>query len=91
MATHIKLLIGGFLNKRKKEARNQERIDQIIRGVLSKETEKHIEIKKIHKGKIVLHSDSSSFSYEFNLKKEKVLEAIQKEFPKIKTIRIEIG
>jgi len=39
----------------------------------------------------VLKSTASSFSYDFRLKKDKILIEIKKEFPQIKDIRIEIG
>ena len=91
MATHIKLLIEGFLKKKKEDCAEQEKIEEILNRFLDKETKKHINPKSISRGKLILHSDSSSFTYNFNLKKEKILKEIQKEFPEIKGIRVKIG
>ena len=91
MATHIKGLIESFLKKKKEDYGDQEKIDEILTRALDKETKKHIRPKNVHKGQLILHSDSSSFTYTFNLKKEEILKELQKEFPKIKKIKVEIG
>ena len=91
MATHIKGLIEGFLKKKKEDCGDQEKINEILARVLDKETKKHISPKNVHKGQLLLRSDSSSFTYTFNLKKEEILKELQKEFPKIKKIKVEIG
>jgi hypothetical protein len=91
MATHIKLLIEGFLKKKKEDCAEQEKIEAILTRLLDKETKKHISLKNISKGHLVLHSDSSSFTYNFNLKKAKILKEIQKEFPQIQGVKVKIG
>jgi len=91
MATHIKLLIEGFLKKKKEDCAEQDKIEDVLNQSLDKETKKHISLKNISKGVLILHSDSSSFTYNFNLKKEKILAQIQKEFPKIKGVKVKIG
>jgi len=91
MATHIKDLVGKFLAKKKEEHKEQERIQQIVSRFLDPEAQKGICFKGIFKKEAVFKSASSSHSYNFRLKKDKILAGIKEEFPRIKDIRIEIG
>ena len=91
MAIHIKELVDKFLAQKKEEHKEGERIQQIVNRVLNSETQEGIRFKGIFKNEIVFKSTSSSFSYDFRLKKDKILEGIKEEFPRIKDIRIEIG
>jgi hypothetical protein len=52
--------------------------------------QKHVRIKRVYKNTIILNSDNSSFSYDFNLKKDSLLQRIKKEFPYIEDIKIKI-
>jgi len=91
MATHIKDLVGKFLAEKKEEHKEQERIQQIVSRFLDPEAQKGICFKGIFKKEAVFKSTSSSYSYNFRLKKDKILAGIKEEFPRIKDIRIEIG
>jgi len=91
MATHIKDLVDKFLAKKKEEYKEQERIQQIVSRFLDSEAQEGICFKGIFKKEIVFKSTSSSLSYDFKLKKDKILTGIKEEFPRIKDIRIEIG
>lgn len=91
MATHIKKVVDEFLAKKKEEYKQQERIQQIVSRFLDSEAQEGIEIKGIFRKEIVFKSASSSHSYSFRLKKEKILAGVREEFPWIKDIRIEIG
>ncbi len=91
MATHIKDLVEKFLTEKKEEHKERERVQQIVNKFLNSETQEGISIKGIFKKEIIFKSTSSSLSYNFRLKKDKILRGIRKEFPRIKDIRIEIG
>ncbi|MFH1504586.1 MAG: DciA family protein [Candidatus Omnitrophota bacterium] len=91
MATHIKFLLGNFLNKRKKESKKQLETQQYIEGILDEKIKGYIKVKTITAAEVLFSSESSNFTYEFNLKKEKLLQEIQKQFPKIKKIKITKG
>jgi len=91
MATHIKDLVDKFLAEKKEEHKEQERVQQIVNKFLNFETQEGIHIKGVFKKEIVFKSTSSSLSYNFRLKKDKILRGIREEFPRIKNIRIEIG
>ncbi|NQT28288.1 MAG: hypothetical protein HQ570_01680 [Candidatus Omnitrophica bacterium] len=91
MATHIKQLVDKFLAKKKEEYKEQERIQQIVSRFLDFQDQEGVCFKGIFNKEIVLKSTASSFSYDFRLKKDKILIEIKKEFPQIKDIRIEIG
>ena len=73
------------------EHKEQEKIQQIVSRFLDSEVQKGICFKGISKKEIVFKSTSSSLSYDFRLKKNKILAGIKEEFPRIKDIRIEIG
>ena len=91
MATHIKDLVDKFLAKKKEENKEQERIQQIVGRFLDSEAQKGICFKGIFKKDAVFKSASSSHSYNFRLKKDKILAGIKEEFPLIKDIKVEIG
>lgn len=91
MATHIKFLLEDFLKRKKSELDGFCKIERVVREALDDENKNHIFFKKILKDTLILGSDSSSFMYYFNLKKENVLKRVSKEFPEIKKIKIEIG
>lgn len=91
MATHIKDLVGKFLAKKKEEYKEGERIQQIVNRFLNSEVQEGICFKGVFKKEIVFKSLSSALSYNFRLKKDKILAGIKEEFPRIKDIRIEIG
>lgn len=91
MATHIKDLVDKFLAKKKQECKEGERIQQIVNRFLNSEAGEGICFKGIFKKEIIFKSTSSSLSYDFKLKKDKILAAIKEEFPRIKDIRVEIG
>jgi hypothetical protein len=91
MATHIKYIIKKFLKEQKKASREQERIKKIINGNLNRALAKNIVVEGVHRNILFVRSDSSSFAYDFNLKKKGLLEALQKELPCLKDVKIKIG
>ena len=91
MAIHIKDLVDKFLAEKKKECKEQERVRQIVDTFLGPEAQSGICLKGIFKKEVIFRASSSSLSYDFELKKEKILKGVKKEFPQIKGIRIEIG
>ena len=91
MATHIKKLLDKFLKSKKKGVEDWSRIEQIVEEALDENLRKHLHPEKIHKNTLIVCSDSSSVSYEFNLKKDRILEAVKKEFAYIEDIKIYIG
>lgn len=91
MATHIKDLVDKFLAKKKEELKEGEKIQQIVNRFLSSEAQEGICFKGIFKKEIVFKATSSSLSYDFRLKKDKILTGVKEEFPRVKDIRIEIG
>ncbi|MCK4520030.1 MAG: hypothetical protein KAT96_02575 [Candidatus Omnitrophica bacterium] len=91
MAIHIKHLVGKFLEKKKQDFRHQEKVQQIVNRFLNNDARESVYLKRISKGEFVFGAVSSSFAYDFGLKKDRVLSGIKKEFPQIKDIKIEIG
>ena len=91
MATHIKHVLGGFLKEKKKDLKKRDQIEKIIGEELEGKIKKHIKLKRIYKNNLILHSDSSNYSFSFYLKKESLLKKIQKKFPEIKDIKIKIS
>lgn len=91
MATHIKSIIQNFLKDTKGEAGDRARMQEIVGKNLDKKLKGHVCLARVYKNKLIFNSESSNFSYVFNLKKEGLLKEIQKEFPQIEDIRISIG
>ncbi len=90
MGTHIKDLIEGFFAKSKERFTVYQRLDFILDGVLDEETRKCVSICEVNDRKLILKASSSSALYNFNLQKESVLVAIQKEIKTIKNINIKV-
>ena len=88
MATHIKHVLGGFLKDKKKDLKKRDQIEKIIEEELGEKVKKHISLKRIYKNNLILHSDSSNYSFSFYLKKENMLKKIKKKFPEIEDIKI---
>ncbi|MDD5194582.1 MAG: DciA family protein [Candidatus Omnitrophica bacterium] len=91
MATHIKELLKNFLQEKKSEYVEAEKLHKVINANLDKALVKHVSLKKIQRDTLVFKTDSSGIVYEFNLKKGALLKAIQKEFSYIEEIKITIG
>jgi hypothetical protein len=91
MATHIKNLIQEFLKDTKNRIDDKQRVLKIIDENLDRKLKKHVWLERIEKDKIIFNSESSNFSYVFNLKKDALLKEIQKELPQIKSLKIKIS
>lgn len=91
MATHIKELLNKFLQEKKSECNETERLQRVINENLDTHLATHVILKKIYKNKLIFCTDTSNFVYEFNLKKNTLLKAVQKEFPYIEDAKITIG
>lgn len=91
MATHIKKVISKFLKKAKEKEKHQQKIEDVLKKLLSEEERNHIKPVRVYKNQLVLKSDSSSFTYEANLKKDAILAEVKKPFPYIEGIKIKTG
>jgi hypothetical protein len=91
MATHIKELLDKFLQEKKKERDETQKLQRVIDENLDTQLAKHVTLKKVYKNKLFFCTDTSSVVYEFNLKKNALFKAVQKEFPNIEDITITIG
>ncbi len=85
--------IDGFevLKKAKERTKYQQRIEEAVKSVLTREEQQHVRVVRVYKNQITLKSDSSSFTYEANLKKDAILTNIKKTFPQIEGIKIKTG
>ncbi len=91
MATHIKHLLDKFLDKKRVECVKQSKIQQIVNQFLNSKAQGGIYLKGVVKDMLVFKADSSSLRYDFQLKKDKILNKIREEFPQVKEIKIEIS
>ena len=90
MTTHIKSLLNKFLEKKKEDFRHQEKVQQIINRFFKTGAREGIYLKGISGNELIFKADSSSLSYDFGLKKGKILKEIREEFPQIREIKVEI-
>lgn len=91
MATPIKGIIDNFLKTKLVQYQHQEKITKFADKLLAGEIKKHVQIKGVSHNCLIFHSDSSAATFDFRLRKDKLLIAIQKEFPDIKSIHIKTG
>lgn len=91
MAVHIKDLLKNYFKDTEKKFGDKNKINSITDRVLDERLNGHIHLKNIYKKKIFFSTNSSSFCFEFNLKKKVLLEEIRKAFPDIEDIVIKIG
>ena len=91
MATHIKEIVKKFLKEQSKAIQEREKIKKIINRTLGRTLAENITVEGVYKNTLIIHSNASSFIYDFNLKKKGVLEALQKELPHLKDVKIKIG
>ncbi|MFH1519859.1 MAG: DciA family protein [Candidatus Omnitrophota bacterium] len=91
MSTHIKHLLDKFLDKKRAECIKQGKIQQIVNQFLNSETQGDVYLKGVVGNMLVFKADSSSLRYDFQLKKDKILNKIKEEFPQIQEIKVEIN
>ena len=90
MATHIKELLGEFLKGKQQEFEIKEKIENILNRVLGAGLSGQIKVEKLEKSRITFSCPAPEYKYELNLKKDKIMIQVQKEFPQIKEARIKI-
>lgn len=90
MATHIKKILEEFLKEERQKSQEWERLKQIIDENLDEGIKKHIRPDKVYRNILFFFSDSSIVSYEFNLKKNKLLAAVRETFPDINDIKMKV-
>jgi hypothetical protein len=90
MTTHIKELLDALLKDKAKDSQINSNIHEIVKNVLGKYLSEHLNLEKIQKTILIFKSDSPSFRFEQELKKQQLLEEIKKELPHIEDIEIRI-
>jgi len=91
MATHIKNIIEDFLRQKANQTSEVDKIHTIVDNIMEAQLKKHIRFNGVHDKKLVFSSNVSSARYNFNLKKNSVLRAVQKEFPHIEGITMRMA
>lgn len=91
MDTHIRIIIKDFLREKEKEFKEKEKLEKILATNLGRELRKYVHLGKIYRNKLVFYTNTSSSGFDFNLKKNDLLEAVRKEFPQIEDIKIKVG
>jgi len=62
-----------------------------LKNALTKKELRHIKVKYFSKGILGLSVDSSAWLYNLNLKRDSLLEVLQKQHPGLKKINFRIG
>ena len=88
---NISDIVEKFIKEIKEKNNYNNQVEKEIIDYIGPESVKNIVRKEIQKDQIMLYFGSSSFAYDFNLKKEELLKKIQKSFPEIKQIKTKIG
>jgi hypothetical protein len=90
MPTHVKDIVSGLVRAQKMAVVQQERIARIVEPFLGKKLSKYVRVQGINKGKLIFFSKNSGAGFELNLQKNKIVNAVQKEFPEIIGMQIKI-
>jgi len=90
MATHIKDILDGFIESKKEALEIAYKVSDIVKRNLSKEMSENVCFTGIEQGYFLFFSPSSSFSYEFSLQREKLLNELKKEFRDIQGIKLQV-
>ena len=84
----IKTVVGKISSQR---ASGQKDIVSVWENILKKKERTHAKISGLKEGQLMVNIDSSAWLYQFNIKKKKILEEIQKEIPEVQKIYFRIG
>jgi predicted nucleic acid-binding Zn ribbon protein len=90
----IKDVLGSVISKISGE--KKEKIDQIRRAwdkILDKKSHKHVRLTSFKEKKLIVNVDSSAWMYELNLRKQQLLEGLNKQLRQgqVKEIVLRIG
>jgi len=77
--------------KTKKSSAGGNKTEDLLKKILTKKELQHIKVNYFKGGILCLSVDSSVWLYNFNLKKEHLITALNKELGSIKDIRFYIG
>ncbi|MCM8786767.1 MAG: DciA family protein [Candidatus Omnitrophica bacterium] len=91
MAIHIKEVLKNIIKKEDELFIKNEKILNILKKILDKKILKDIQNIKIYRNTLYIFSLNASCLYELNLQKKQILEAIQKEFLKIKNVKFKLS
>lgn len=84
----VKKVIGDMSSTGKTE---QENIQNVWNGILGEKEKKHATISGLKGETLRVRVDSSAWLYQFNLKRDKILKALQKKGCEIKKVYFSIG
>jgi len=90
MATHIKDILGDFFKNSQDFVEKRRKFDMIVAPYLQGGLKGNITFSGVEKDTMIFNSKASSFSYEFNLRKERLLKDVQQEFPHIVNVKITV-
>jgi predicted nucleic acid-binding Zn ribbon protein len=74
-----------------KKPQETARLQQAWEKIVTKQGAGHTHIAGLKNQQLTVYVDSSAWLYQMNLKKKKLLEGIQKEFPEIRKLFLKIG
>ena len=90
MGEHIKNIIDKFIREAKGREVHQRNIERELAEFFEEESIEYVKRKEIGRDQVMLYFKSSSFIYDFNLKKGELLKKLQKKFPEIKEIKTRV-
>lgn len=91
-AENIKNIVHSVIqNISTKNATEHQRLQNLWESILTKKELLHTMIAGLKEETIIVSVDSPAWRYQMSLKKDKLLQSIQKDFPEIKKISFRIG
>lgn len=89
---NIKIVIHKLFDQfHTKESGRQEKIQRLWQSIIDPGAIRHTKLIDFKEGNLIVHIDSAAWLYQMNLKKTKILKAIQEDIPEIQQITYKIG
>ncbi len=90
MPQYIKKIINEFIKEVKKDREKKEKVVSLVEQIIDINTKRHIKSYRIYKDTLIIYVDSSIWSYQINLWKNKLLKKLKEEV-EVKDLKVKLS
>jgi len=87
---YIKKIINEFIKEVKKDREKKEKVVSLVEQIIDINTKRHIKSYRIYKDTLIIYVDSSIWSYQINLWKNKLLKKLKEEV-EVKDLKVKLS
>jgi len=87
---HIKKIINEFIKEARKGREKKEKVTSLVEQIIDINTKRHIKSYRIYKDTLIIYVDSSIWSYQINLWKNKLLKKLKEEV-EVKDLKVKLS